>query len=195
MMKHLKWIVPVALVALILGNAAGAYNKFVDGDVLVDQEWSQVETQYQRRFDLIPNLVQTVKGVADFEQGTLVAVTEARAAALGAMKQVSQTGDVESFERSNMVFGSALRGLMGYAENYPELKANKSFQDLQVQLEGTENRITTARTRYNEAVASYNRSIRRFPGRLWAAAFGFEPRDAFEAAAGAESAPKVDFGS
>lgn len=195
MMKHLKWIVPVALVALILGNAAGAYNKFVDGDVLVDQEWSQVETQYQRRFDLIPNLVQTVKGVADFEQGTLVAVTEARAAALGAMKQVSQTGDVESFERSNMVFGSALRGLMGYAENYPELKANKSFQDLQVQLEGTENRITTARTRYNEAVASYNRSIRRFPGRLWAAAFGFESRDAFEAASGAESAPKVDFGS
>lgn len=194
-MKHLKWIVPVALVALILGNAAGAYNKFVDGDVLVDQEWSQVETQYQRRFDLIPNLVQTVKGVADFEQGTLVAVTEARAAALGAMKQVSQTGDVESFERSNMVFGSALRGLMGYAENYPELKANKSFQDLQVQLEGTENRITTARTRYNEAVASYNRSIRRFPGRLWAAAFGFESRDAFEAASGAESAPKVDFGS
>ncbi len=195
MMKHLKWIVPVALVALILGNAAGAYNKFVDGDVLVDQEWSQVETQYQRRFDLIPNLVQTVKGVADFEQGTLVAVTEARAAALGAMKQVSQTGDVESFERSNMVFGSALRGLMGYAENYPELKANKSFQDLQVQLEGTENRISTARTRYNEAVASYNRSIRRFPGRLWAAAFGFESRDAFEAASGAESAPKVDFGS
>ena len=195
MMKHLKWIVPVALVGLILGNAAGAYNKFVDGDVLVDQEWSQVETQYQRRFDLIPNLVQTVKGVADFEQGTLVAVTEARAAALGAMKQVTQTGDVESFERSNMVFGSALRGLMGYAENYPELKANKSFQDLQVQLEGTENRITTARTRYNEAVASYNRSIRRFPGRLWAAAFGFESRDAFEAASGAESAPRVDFGS
>ena len=194
-MKHLKWIVPVALVGLILGNAAGAYNKFVDGDVLVDQEWSQVETQYQRRFDLIPNLVQTVKGVADFEQGTLVAVTEARAAALGAMKQVTQTGDVESFERSNMVFGSALRGLMGYAENYPELKANKSFQDLQVQLEGTENRITTARTRYNEAVASYNRSIRRFPGRLWAAAFGFESRDAFEAASGAESAPRVDFGS
>ena len=195
MMKHLKWIVPVALVGLILGNAAGAYNKFVDGDVLVDQEWSQVETQYQRRFDLIPNLVQTVKGVADFEQGTLVAVTEARAAALGAMKQVTQTGDVESFERSNMVFGSALRGLMGYAENYPELKANQSFQDLQVQLEGTENRITTARTRYNEAVASYNRSIRRFPGRLWAAAFGFESRDAFEAASGAESAPRVDFGS
>lgn len=195
MKKHLKWIVPVALVALILGNAAGAYNQFVDRDVLVDQEWSQVETQYQRRFDLIPNLVETVKGVADFEQGTLVAVTEARAAALGAMKQAGQTGDVESFERSNMVFGTALRGLLGYAENYPELKANQSFRDLQVQLEGTENRITTARTRYNEAVASYNRSIRRFPGRLWAATFGFEPRNAFEAASGADVAPQVNFGS
>ncbi len=195
MLKHLKWIVPVALVALILGNAAGAYNKFVDTDVLVDQEWAQVETQYQRRFDLIPNLVETVKGVADFEQGTLVAVTEARAAALGAMKQVAETGDVESFERSNVVFGSALRGLLGYAENYPELKANKSFQDLQVQLEGTENRIATARTRFNEAVANYNRSIRRFPGRLWAAAFGFEPREGFESVDGAEAAPRVDFGS
>lgn len=195
MKKHLFWIIPLALIALVIGNAGGAYNKFVDADVRVDEAWSQVETQYQRRFDLIPNLVETVRGYADFEQGTLVAVTEARAAALGAMRQVSETGDVGEFEQSNMVFGSALRGLLGYAETYPDLKANQNFRDLQVQLEGTENRIATARTRYNEAVATYNSAVRRFPGRLWAGVFGFEPREAFEAAAGAEQAPQVNFGS
>ena len=195
MKKHLFWIIPLALIALVIGNAGGAYNKFVDADVQVDEAWSQVETQYQRRFDLIPNLVETVKGYADFEQGTLVAVTEARAAALGAMQQVPESGDLGAFEQSNMVFGSALRGLLGYAETYPDLKANANFRDLQVQLEGTENRIATARTRFNEAVAGYNVAVRRFPGRLWAGLFGFEPREAFESAAGAEQAPKIDFGS
>jgi LemA protein len=195
MKKHLFWIIPLALLALIAGNGMGSYNRMVDGDVAVDREWSQVETQYQRRFDLIPNLVETVKGVADFEQGTLVAVTEARAAALGAMKNVAQSGDVESFERSNLAFGSALKGLLGYAENYPELKANANFTELQAQLEGTENRIATARMRYNEEVAAFNASVRRFPGRIWASVFGFEAREAFESSEGAESAPRVNFGS
>lgn len=191
MKKHLFWIIPLAIVALVGGNAVGSYNTFVEKEVMVDEAWSQVETQYQRRFDLIPNLVETVKGYADFEQGTLVAVTEARAAALGAL----QKGNVGEFEQSNVVFGSALRGLLGYAETYPDLKANQNFRDLQVQLEGTENRIATARTRYNESVASYNGTIRRFPGRLWSALFGFDSRDAFESAAGAEQAPRVSFGS
>lgn len=195
MKKQLMWIIPAAIVLLVGISAMSSYNGFVDSDVQVDESWSQVETQYQRRFDLIPNLVETVRGYAEFEQGTLVAVTEARAAALGAMRQVSETGDLKSFEQSNVVFGSALRGLLGYAETYPDLKANQNFRDLQVQLEGTENRIATARSRFNEAVAVYNGAVRRFPGRMWAGLFGFETRDAFESASGADVAPAVNFGS
>jgi LemA protein len=188
-------LIPLGIVALIAGNAMGNYNGFVAGEESVQKQWGEVETQYQRRFDLIPNLVETVKGYAEFEQGTLVAVTEARAAALTAMKAAGSTGDLEDFEQKNMVFGTALRGLLGYTEQYPDLKASAQFRDLQVQLEGTENRIATARNRYNEVVQTYNKDVRRFPGRLWASVFGFEVRDYFEASAGAENAPAVNFGS
>ena len=189
----LFWAIPLGLLVLIGWNAVASYNGLVASEEGVEAAWADVETQYQRRFDLIPNLVETVKGYADFEQGTLVAVTEARAAALGAMKQAGPDGDNAAFERQNTVVTGALRGLMGYAEQYPDLKANANFRDLQAQLEGTENRITVARTRYNEVVKAHNGKVRRFPGSLWAGTFGFEAKSYFESADSAAEAPKVSF--
>jgi len=194
-MKYLLWIV-LALMAIVGYSAMGSYNGFVSLDEDVDGQWANVETQYQRRFDLIPNLVATVKGVAEFEQETLTAVTEARASAFNAMQAVGDgTGSIADFQQSNMVLGRAMNGMLGYSERYPELKANQNFSDLQAQLEGTENRIAVARKDFNATVKAYNGKVRRFPGSLWAGMFGFEQRDYFESVAGSEAAPTVDFGS
>ena len=195
-MKNLIWIVPLALIALVGISAMGSYNGFVSLDEDVDGQWANVETQYQRRFDLIPNLVATVKGVAEFEQETLTAVTAARASAFNAMQAVGEgSGSIADFQQSNVVLGRAMNGLLGYSERYPELKANQNFSDLQAQLEGTENRIAVARKDFNASVKAYNGKVRRFPGSLWAGMFGFEQRDYFESVAGSEAAPTVDFGS
>ena len=195
-MKNLIWIVPRALIALVGISAMGSYNGFVSLDEDVDGQWANVETQYQRRFDLIPNLVATVKGVAEFEQETLTAVTEARASAFNAMQAVGEgSGSIADFQQSNVVLGRAMNGLLGYSERYPELKANQNFSDLQAQLEGTENRIAVARKDFNASVKAYNGKVRRFPGSLWAGMFGFDQRDYFESVAGSEAAPTVDFGS
>jgi len=195
-MKNLIWIVPLALIAIVGYSAMGSYNGFVSLDEDVDGQWANVETQYQRRFDLIPNLVATVKGVAEFEQETLTAVTEARASAFNAMQAVGEgTGSIADFQQSNLVLGRAMNGLLGYSERYPELKANQNFSDLQAQLEGTENRIAVARKDFNASVKAYNGKVRRFPGSLWAGMFGFDQRDYFESVAGSEAAPTVDFGS
>lgn len=195
-MKNLIWIVPLALIALVGISATGSYNGFVSLDEDVDGQWANVETQYQRRFDLIPNLVATVKGVAEFEQETLTAVTEARASAFNAMQAVGEgSGSIADFQQSNVVLGRAMNGLLGYSERYPELKANQNFSDLQAQLEGTENRIAVARKDFNASVKAYNGKVRRFPGSLWARMFGFDQRDYFESVAGSEAAPTVDFGS
>ena len=195
-MKNLIWIVPLALIAIVGYSAMGSYNGFVSLDEDVDGQWANVETQYQRRFDLIPNLVATVKGVAEFEQETLTAVTEARASAFNAMQAVGEgSGSIADFQQSNVVLGRAMNGLLGYSERYPELKANQNFSDLQAQLEGTENRIAVARKDFNASVKAYNGKVRRFPGSLWAGMFGFDQRDYFESVAGSEAAPTVDFGS
>lgn len=195
-MKNLIWIFPLALIALVGISAMGSYNGFVSLDEDVDGQWANVETQYQRRFDLIPNLVATVKGVAEFEQETLTAVTEARASAFNAMQAVGEgSGSIADFQQSNVVLGRAMNGLLGYSERYPELKANQNFSDLQAQLEGTENRIAVARKDFNASVKAYNGKVRRFPGSLWAGMFGFDQRDYFESVAGSEAAPTVDFGS
>ncbi len=195
-MKNLIWIVPLALIAIVGYSAMGSYNGFVSLDEDVDGQWANVETQYQRRFDLIPNLVATVKGMAEFEQETLTAVTEARASAFNAMQAVGEgTGSIADFQQSNLVLGRAMNGLLGYSERYPELKANQNFSDLQAQLEGTENRIAVARKDFNASVKAYNGKVRRFPGSLWAGMFGFDQRDYFESVAGSEAAPTVDFGS
>ena len=193
MKKHLRWAIPLGLIVIIGMNAMGNYNGFVDAEERVGGLWADVETQYQRRFDLIPNLVETVKGVADFEKSTLVEVTEARASALQAMQQVKEGGSIADFEQKNLVFGSALRGMLGYSEQYPELKANQNFLDLQHQLEGTENRVAVSRRDFNAGVKGYNSEVRRIPGSLWAGMFGFEVREYFQATATAEQAPAVSF--
>jgi LemA protein len=189
----LKWLLPLLAIVLLAWGALNSYNGLVDKEEAVSASWADVQSQYQRRLDLIPNLVSTVQGYADFEQSTLIAVTEARAAALGALSSSRPGGDLSELDRTGTLLTGAVRGLLGYAETYPELKANENFIDLQSQLEGTENRIAVARTRYNETVLAYNKGIKRFPGNLWASIFGFEESTYFEAADAAETAPKVSF--
>lgn len=171
------------------------YNSMVNLDEDVKTKWNQVETQYQRRSDLIPNLVSTVKGAAKFEQGTLTAVVEARAQA----SQIKVSADdltpekIEKFQAAQGQVGQALSRLMVLTENYPELTATKQFSDLSAQLEGTENRISVARKDFNESVQAYNVKVRSFPNNLTAGMFGFKQRAGFKADAGAENAPKVAF--
>jgi LemA protein len=186
------------IVIAIFASFRGAYNSMVEMEENVNAAWSQVENQYQRRLDLIPNLVETVQGFADQEQETLTAVTEARSRAGGVMQMdESLLDDPEAFQRfqeAQQGLGSALQRLLMVTENYPELRSNENFLTLQDQLEGTENRIAVERMRFNEAARAYNTSIRQFPRVILANMLGFEPREYFSASQGAENAPEVDFG-
>lgn len=185
----------VAAAPLLLGGCG--YNRMVTLDENVEAAWAQVQNQYQRRFDLIPNLVETVKGFAAQEQETLTAVTEARSRAGGVMNMDSSLlDDPEAFARfqeAQSGLGAALQRLLVITENYPDLKSNQNFLALQDQLEGTENRISVERRRFNEAVQAYNSYIRRFPRMIVANITGFEKKSYFSADADAETAPKVDF--
>ena len=184
-----------AIVILLAGWVTIQYNGMVANDEAVTTAWAGVESQYQRRSDLIPNLVNTVKGYAAHEKETLEGVVEARAKAT----QVTVNADnltperFAQFQKAQGELSAALGRLMRITENYPQLRANENFSELQAQLEGTENRINESRLRFNEAVQKYNLSIRRFPGNIFASLFGFEKRDKFEAADGAEQASKVEF--
>jgi len=173
------------------------YNRLVSLDEGVEAAWAQVENVYQRRMDLIPNLVETVKAYAEHEQDTFAAVTEARSQAGGVMNiDEDLLNNPEAFARFQQAqdsLGSALRRLLVVTENYPELKANQNFLALQDQLEGTENRIAVERMRFNEAVRTYNTLIRRFPQMITARIAGFEAKPYFESASGAEVAPRVEF--
>jgi LemA protein len=188
-------LVVIVLVVVVLGIAvAGSYNRLVGLQEGVETAWGEVENQYQRRADLVPNLVATVKGAADFEQETFTQVTEARAR----VGQVQLTGlpdaqQLERFQQAQGELSSALSRLLVVVERYPELTATQAFRDLQVQLEGTENRIAVARGRYNEAAQAYNTTRRRFPAVLVAGLMGFDQRPYFEAQEGAEEVPRVDF--
>jgi LemA protein len=192
---------PILVIALIiLGlifafSGCGSYNTFVEKDTAVEQAWGNVQSAYQRRADLIPNLVATVKGAADFEQSTLTQVAEARAKATSI--QVDPTKltpeKMAEFQSAQGELSSALGRLLMVTENYPELRATQSFQELQAQLEGTENRIKVERDKFNGVVADYNTSVRRFPANVWAGLFGFSRKAAFEAQEGAQNAPKVEF--
>lgn len=179
-------VIVVLLVLLGLGGCQ-TYNGLVGGDEAVKAAWAQVENQLQRRFDLIPNLVETVKGYAAHESETLRAVTEARS-------RVGGAGTVDEKMAANNQLSSALSRLLVVVEQYPELKANQNFLDLQAQLEGTENRISTERMRYNQEVRSFNTRLRSFPAVLYAGLLGFKPVTPFESTADAKTAPKVDFG-
>lgn len=184
-----------AIVILLAGWVTIQYNGMVANDEAVTTAWAGVESQYQRRSDLIPNLVNTVKGYAAHEKETLESVVEARAKAT----QVTVNADnltperFAQFQKAQGELSAALGRLMRITENYPQLRANENFSELQAQLEGTENRINESRLRFNEAVQEYNLSIRRFPGNIFASLFGFEKRDKFEAADGTEQAPEVKF--
>ncbi|MGO3707711.1 MAG: LemA family protein [Mesonia hippocampi] len=194
-----KWLIPV-LIILVVGF--GLYKLFagVNNQAIVLQEdaktaWANVESAYQRRSDLIPSLVNTVKGAADFERGTLTDVIEARAKATSVKVDANNLNAeaIQSFQKAQTGLSSALSRLLVSVERYPELKATQNFQNLQSQLEGTENRINVERNRYNKSVQGYNTYIRKFPNNLVAGMFGFEQMTRFQADEGAEKAPEVKF--
>jgi LemA protein len=184
------------IVAILVIWGISAYNNLVTLNESVNQSWSQVENQYQRRADLIPNLVSTVKGYANFEKSVLTDVTEARAK----VSQMTVTKDVlddpaafQKFQSMQGQLSGALSRLLVTVENYPDLKANENFLQLQAQLEGTENRIAVERRKFNETVQSYNTSIKRFPNSIFASLFNFKDKQYFKAITGSETPPKVQF--
>lgn len=193
--KPLILIGIVALIILIVGWLMSGYNDMVELDENVNREWSQVENQYQRRLDLIPNLVNVVKGYASHEKETLEGVIEARAKATQTTIDLSNMTEEQlaNFQKSQDGLSGALNRLMVVVEKYPDLKATDNFKQLQAQLEGTENRITLARKDYNDAATIYNKEVRSFPNSMLAGIFGFSVRPQFKAQEGAESAPTVQF--
>jgi len=189
-------LVIVLIIVILIASVIGRYNQMQTKKVDVETAWSQVENQYQRRFDLIPNLVSTVQGAANFEKSTLTDVIEARAK-VGQMNVTPETltnpEAFAKFQQAQDGLSSALSRLMVVVERYPDLKANQNFMDLQAQLEGTENRITVERMKFNEATQQYNAYIRKFPALITAAIFGFDKKAYFEAQKGSEKAPEVKF--
>lgn len=187
--------VVAAVLAVLLLVGCGQYNGFVEGEENVELAWSQVETEYQRRSDLIGNLVNTVKGAANFEQETLESVTNARARATSINIDASNltAEQIQQFEAAQGQLSQGLGRLLATAENYPQLQATQGFRDLQVQLEGTENRISTQRKRFNEVATGFNKKVRRFPGTVFASVFGFSEKPQFQAQAGTQNAPEVNF--
>jgi len=193
-----KLIIGLVVVGLLVFFGISINNGLVEKEEAVEGAWAQVENQYQRRADLIPNLVNTVKGAANFEQETLTSVIEARSKATSVNINASDLSDPAKFQQFQQAQGElsgALSRLLVSVERYPELKANSNFRDLQSQLEGTENRISTERKRFNDTAQSYNSSIRKFPTSIFASIGGFERKAYFEADQGAENAPSVDFGN
>jgi LemA protein len=195
-MKSLERSKAFVLILLAVGLSGCGYNDLQRADEAVAAAWAEVQNQFQRRMDLIPNLVNTVKGAADFEQETLTAVIEARSQAAGLKMDASVLEDPAAFQRLQQVqgqLGSALQRLMVVVERYPQLQAVGRFQELQAQIEGTENRIAVARRRFIEQVAQYNTLVRVFPSNLTARVIGAETKPTFEARSGAEQAPEVQF--
>ena len=188
-------IIIIAVVAVIVIWAGSMYNGLVTMDESVNSQWANVETQYQRRADLIPNLVNTVKGYASHEKETLEGVVEARSKATQMQVNANDLTPekLAEYQKAQGAVTSALGKLLAITENYPDLKANQNFLELQAQLEGTENRINVARTNFNNAAQAYNTAIRRFPKSLFASMFGFDKHAYFEAAEGTETAPTVSF--
>jgi LemA protein len=192
------WIVVIAIVAVIIigiMSGVGIYNKLVTKEETVNTQWANVQSVYQRRADLIPNLVSTVKGVANFEQQTLTNVIEARAKAtsVNINPKNLDAASLQKFQSAQDGLSSALSRLMVVVERYPELKATQNFSELQAQLESTENRITVERRNFNEAAQAFNTYMRSFPANMFAGMFGFQKKAYFEAQAGSEKAPKVEF--
>ena len=188
-------IIIAAIAAVVVVWAVTGYNGLVSGDEKVKSAWSQVENVYQRRLDLIPNLVATVKGYAEHEQGTLESVTAARSKATQITVDPNSLTEesIAAFQEAQGEIGAALGRLLAISENYPDLKANQNFMELQAELAGTENRIATERRKYNETARTYNTMVRRFPKNILASMFGFTQKGYFEADDAAAAAPKVEF--
>ena len=188
------WIV-LGIVLILVFMGCGQYNSMVKEDENVKNAWGNVQSSYQRRADLIPNLVSTVQGEAEFERGTLNDVINARAKATSVTVDPSKVTpeQLEQFQAAQGELSRALGRLLVVTENYPNLRANDAFRNLQFELAGTENRINTERNRFNEVVNTYNRKVRSFPNNIFAGMFGFKVRPPFEADPGAQTAPKVDF--
>lgn len=195
MKKNKGLIITVVVIALVAIWGISSYNGLVSMDENVSNSWANVETQYQRRSDLIPNLVNTVKGYAKHESETLESVMQARSQATQVKIDPSNCTpqQLAAYQKAQGDVTTALGKLLAITENYPDLKANQNFLELQSQLEGTENRINVARKDFNDTAKKYNTSLRRFPRNIIASMFGFEKRNYFEAEAGAEKAPKVEF--
>ena len=191
----MKKIILMAIVAIFTMTSCSTYNNMVTKEEAVKTAWSNVETQYQRRADLIPNLVSTVKGYAAHEQSTLQAVVDARAKATSITLSPEDLSSekIADYQKAQSAVTSALGRLIAVSENYPDLKANQNFLELQAQLEGTENRITVARKEFNDATQAYNVQVRKFPANLVAMIFGFDQKPYFEADVAAATAPKVEF--
>ena len=185
----------VAAILLLFSFSSCSYNSIVTAEEGVNAQWAKVENQYQRRADLIPNLVNTVKGYTAHESETLKAVVEARAKATSITLQAENLDEasLKKYQEAQNELSGALKSLLAVTENYPDLKANQQFMELQAQLEGTENRIATERTRYSDAVAAYNTRIRKFPAIITAKLFGFESKPQFAAEAGSQTAPVENF--
>lgn len=195
MKKTTKLLIIIGVVVLLILSFIGPYNNIVKKEETVSQAWANVESAYQRRLDLIPNLVKTVQGSADFEKGTLEAVVNARSKASSVQVDADKLDEnsIAQFQAAQDQLSSALNRLMVVVERYPELKSTQGFLELQAQLEGTENRISVERNKFNEAVNGYNSYIRRFPTNIIAGIFNFDRKGYFKAAEGAENAPSVDF--
>jgi len=192
----IKKLLGIGLIIVLVIYGINLNNSLVEKQEEVNRAWAQVENVYQRRADLIPNLVNTVKGAANFEKETLTQVIEARSKATSIQvspEMLNNPSKLEQFSKAQGQLSSALSRLMVTVERYPELKANANFRDLQAQLEGTENRISTERNRFNNAARQYNTSIRKFPASLFAGALGFEKKAYFQADEGADKAPEVNF--
>lgn len=187
----------LALTSLFSLTGCGTYNRLVTLEQTVNKKWADVQSVYQRRADLIPNLVSTVAGAANFEKSTLTEVTNARASVgqvkLDPSKAPTDAAELEKFQQAQGQLSTALSRLLVVSENYPQLRATEAFQNLQAQLEGTENRISVERNNFNTAVQEYNTALSRFPTNMLNKMFGFQPRPFFTAAAGAEKAPEVKF--
>jgi len=194
-------IIILAIIVILLLAVVGSYNGLVGSSQAVDASWAQVQNVYQRRADLIPNLVQTVQGAANFEKSTIVQVTEARASVgrvnINQNQAPTDAAQLAQFQQAQGQLGTALSRLLVVSENYPDLRATANFRDLQSQLEGTENRITVERGRFNSTVQAYNTKIRTLPTVLFAGLLGFQQKPYFQSTAGAETAPavKFDFGA
>lgn len=191
--KSLGLIVVVALILILGGCGCNSYNGLVKGDQTVQQAWSNVETNYQRRTDLYNSVVKTIQGSANFEKSTLQAVIEARSKATSVQVDINDPATLEKYQQAQGQLQSAFGRLLAVAEAYPQLQTTKAFQDFQTQIEGTENRINIARKDYNTTVNSYNLQVRTFPNSIFAGLFHFQTKSYYKADAGSEKAPDINF--